>query len=112
MANFANRAITYLESLEASPETEAMWRTLARLSFESKQLHVAERSFAALGEVSKAKYLRETLNVADTVASNYGGDGLESPEVLARLYIMNKQFKAAESIYLEQNQLVSFIPIN
>ena len=34
-----NRAITYLESLEASPETEAMWRTLARLSFENKQLH-------------------------------------------------------------------------
>ena len=100
-----NRAITYLESLEASPETEAMWRTLARLSFENKQLHVAERSYAALGEVSKAKFLRETLNVADTVASNFGGDGLESPEVLARLYIMNKQFKAAESLYLEQNQL-------
>ena len=26
-----NRAIAYLESLEMSPETEAMWRTLARL---------------------------------------------------------------------------------
>lgn len=25
-----NRAIAYLESLEMSPETEAMWRTLAR----------------------------------------------------------------------------------
>lgn len=27
-----NRAIAYLESLEMSPETEAMWRTLARYS--------------------------------------------------------------------------------
>ena len=39
-----NRAITYLESLEATPETEAMWRTLARLSLENKQLHVAGNS--------------------------------------------------------------------
>lgn len=99
-----NRAIAYLESLEATPETEAMWRTLARLSLESKQLHVAERSYAALGDVSKAKYLRETLNVADNAVALYGGDGLESPEVWARLYILEKQFKAAEGIYLEQNQ--------
>ena len=100
-----NRAITYLESLEASPETEAMWRTLAKLSLENKQLHVAERSYAALGDVSKAKFLRETLNVADNAAENFGGDGLEAPEVWARLYILDKQFKAAEGIYLEQNQL-------
>ena len=39
-----NRAITYLESLETTPETEAMWRTLARLSLENKQLHVAGNS--------------------------------------------------------------------
>ncbi len=100
-----NRAITYLETLEASPETEAMWRTLARLSLENKQLHVAERSFAALGDVSKAKYLRETLNVADNAAETFGGDGMEAPDVWARLYVLDKRFKAAESIYLEQNQL-------
>jgi intraflagellar transport protein 172 len=100
-----NRAIAYLESLDVSPETEAMWRTLARLSLEGKQLHVAERSYAALGDVSKAKFLRETLNIADTAAENFGGDGLEAPEVWARLYILDKQFKAAEGIYLEQNQL-------
>ena len=82
-----------------------MWRTLARLSLENKQLHVAERSYAALGDVSKAKFLRETLNIADNAAENFGGDGLEAPEVWARLYILDKQFKAAEGIYLEQNQL-------
>ena len=88
-----------------SSETEAMWRTLARISLENKQLHIAERSYAALGDVSKAKFLRETLSAADTAAEDFGGDGLESPEVWARLYILDKQFKAAESIYLEQNQL-------
>lgn len=62
-----------------SPETEAMWRTLARMSLENKQLHVAERCFAALGDVSKAKYLRETLNVADVAAETFGGDGMDAP---------------------------------
>ena len=88
-----NRAITYLESLEATPETEAMWRTLARLSLENKQLHVAERSYAALGDVSKAKFLRETLNIADNAAENFGGDGLEAPEVWARLYILTNSLR-------------------
>ncbi len=39
-----NRAVAYLESLSPeADETEAMWRTLARMSLESRQLHVAER---------------------------------------------------------------------
>ena len=75
------------------------------ISLENKQLHIAERSYSALGDVSKAKFLRETLDAADKAASEFGGDGLESPEVWARLYVLDKQFKAAESIYLEQNQL-------
>ena len=102
-----NRAITFLESLEMSSETEAMWRTLAKLSLESKQLQIAERCFAALGDVSKAKFLRETLNIGEAAADTYGGDGLETPDVWARLYILDKQFKPAEG----KVQEVSFIPI-
>lgn len=34
-----------------------------------------------------------------------GGDGMDCPEVWARMAIMNKQLKTAEAIYLEQNQL-------
>ena len=30
---------------------------------------------------------------------------MEAPEVWARLYILDKQYKAAEAIYLEHNQL-------
>ena len=100
-----NRAITFLESLEMTSETEAMWRTLAKLSLESKQLQIAERCFAALGDVSKAKFLRETLNIGEVAAETFGGDGMETPEVWARLYLLDKQFKAAEGIYLEQNQI-------
>ena len=104
-----NRAITFLESLEMSAETEAMWRTLAKLSLEGKQLQIAERCFAALGDVSKAKFLRETLNIGEVAADTYGGDGLDTPDVWARLYILDKQFKAAEGIYLEQNDIESAI---
>ena len=102
-----NRAITFLESLEMSAETEAMWRTLSKLSLENKQLQIAERCYAALGDVSKAKFLRETLNIGEAAGdSAYGsGDGMDTPEVWARLYILDKQFKAAEGIFLEQNQI-------
>ena len=39
------RAVAFLETLELSSETEAMWRTLADLSLKAKQLHIAERWF-------------------------------------------------------------------
>jgi intraflagellar transport protein 172 len=37
------RAVAFLETLELSPETEAMWRTLSKLSLEARQLPIAER---------------------------------------------------------------------
>ena len=37
---------------------------------------------------------------------------MEAPEVWARLYILDKQFKAAEAIYLEHNQLDEAIYLN
>lgn len=39
----AFRAVAFLETLEMSAETEAMWKTLSRLALEAKQLHIAER---------------------------------------------------------------------
>ena len=38
------RAVAFLETLELSAETEAMWKTLSKLSLEANQLHIAERS--------------------------------------------------------------------
>ncbi len=34
-----------------------------------------------MGDVSKAKYLRDTINVAEAAAENFGGDGMDAPEV-------------------------------
>lgn len=63
-----HRAITFLESLEMSPETNAMWKTLSKLALEGRQLHIAERCFAALGDVSKAKALKQINKIVDQAA--------------------------------------------
>lgn len=37
------RALSFLESLDMTSETEAMWRTLAGLSLQERKLRIAER---------------------------------------------------------------------
>ena len=54
-----NRAVEILEPLELTPETEANWKTIAKLAIEQQNLSVAERCYAALGNISKADYLRK-----------------------------------------------------
>ncbi|XP_015754892.1 PREDICTED: intraflagellar transport protein 172 homolog [Acropora digitifera] len=95
------RAVTYLESLEMSLETEAMWKTLSRLALEARQLHIAERCFAALGDVSKAKALQQINKIAEQSAEEMGGDGTNHVRVRAKLAVLDKNFKLAESILLE-----------
>ncbi|KAM6965091.1 intraflagellar transport protein 172 homolog [Aplochiton taeniatus] len=99
------RATAFLENLEMSPETEAMWKTLSRLSLEARQLHIAERCFAALGDVCKARFLNETNKIADQVAKEHGGDGTDFYQVKARLALLDKNYKLAEMYYLEQNAI-------
>ena len=40
---FCCRAVAFLETLEMSPETEAMWKSLSKMSLEAQQLTIAER---------------------------------------------------------------------
>uniref|UniRef100_A0A672S8A0 Intraflagellar transport protein 172 homolog n=1 Tax=Sinocyclocheilus grahami TaxID=75366 RepID=A0A672S8A0_SINGR len=95
-------ATAFLETLEMSAETEAMWKTLSKLSLEAQQLHITERCFAALGDVSKARFLNETNKIADSVSKEYGGDGTDHYQVKARLAMLDKNFKFAEMHYMEQ----------
>ncbi|XP_070555163.1 intraflagellar transport protein 172 homolog [Ptychodera flava] len=100
-----SRAVAFLETLEMSSETEAMWKTLSKLSLEAKQLHIAERCYAALGDVSKARYLRNVNKIAEEAKKDTGGDGTNYYVVRAKLSTLDKQFKEAEAIYLEQNNI-------
>ncbi|EAX00575.1 intraflagellar transport 172 homolog (Chlamydomonas), isoform CRA_e [Homo sapiens] len=92
------RATAFLETLEMTPETEAMWKTLSKLALEARQLHIAERCFSALGQVAKARFLHETNEIADQ-----GGEGTDFYQVRARLAMLEKNYKLAEMIFLEQN---------
>ncbi|XP_034856689.1 intraflagellar transport protein 172 homolog isoform X2 [Mirounga angustirostris] len=98
-----SRATAFLETLEMTPETEAMWKTLSRLALEARQLHIAERCFSALGHVAKARFLHETNEIADQVSREYGGEGTDFYQVRARLAMLEKNYKLAEMIFLEQN---------
>ncbi|KAA0708383.1 Intraflagellar transport protein 172 -like protein [Triplophysa tibetana] len=98
-----HRATAFLETLEMSAETEAMWKTLSKLSLEARQLHIAERCFAALGDVSKVRFLNETNKIADAISKEYGGDVIDHYQVKARLAMLDKNFKLAEMYYMEQN---------
>ncbi|KAG7214317.1 hypothetical protein INR49_004455 [Caranx melampygus] len=100
-----DRATAFLETLEMSPETEAMWKTLSRLALEARQLHIAERCFAALGDVSTVRFLHQTNQVADKVAEDTGGDGMAFYQVQARVAMLDKNFKLAEMHYMEQNAI-------
>ncbi|XP_059516265.1 intraflagellar transport protein 172 homolog [Myotis daubentonii] len=98
-----NRAAAFLETLKMTPETEAMWKTLSKLALEARQLHIAEWCFSALGHVAKARFLHETNKIADQVSQEYGGEGTDFYRVRARLAMLEKNYKLAEMIFLEQN---------
>merc|ERR1719239_642832 len=99
------RAAAFLETLEMSAETEAMWKTLSKVALEERQLHIAERCYSALGNIAKARYLKETMRIAEEVSRQTGGDGYQHYKVRARLAISDKKFKEAEYVYLEGNHV-------
>ncbi|XP_010369520.1 intraflagellar transport protein 172 homolog isoform X4 [Rhinopithecus roxellana] len=61
------------------------------------------RCFCALGQVAKARFLHETNEIADRVSREYGGEGTDFYQVRARLAMLEKNYKLAEMIFLEQN---------
>ncbi|CAH0385245.1 unnamed protein product [Bemisia tabaci] len=105
------RAILFLEEFSHNNwnskrlEAEGMWQNLAEIALQLHNLRVAQRCYAALGDIARTHFLRVTLEIADDYAQKNGGDGMDCLEVWARIAILNKQYKTAETIYLEQNQL-------
>ncbi|XP_054716571.1 intraflagellar transport protein 172 homolog [Uloborus diversus] len=99
------RAVLYLEKLGFAEETEDMWANLGKLALESGILTIAERCFAAVGDVSKARFLRETVSIANEASASPNGEGNDFYQVRARLAVLMKDYKTAENIYLEQNKI-------
>lgn len=63
------------------------------------------RCFAALGDVSKARFIQQINDKIEEISSATGTDGSRHPVVQAKLAVLNKKFKQAEGIYLEQGMV-------
>uniref|UniRef100_A0A8C4WQ59 Intraflagellar transport protein 172 homolog n=1 Tax=Eptatretus burgeri TaxID=7764 RepID=A0A8C4WQ59_EPTBU len=97
------RALAYLETLKMMEKTKAMWQTLSRLALEARKLELAQRCFVVLGDLAKAHYLSETVDIANKAAEKDGGDGTDYYQVRARLAMLYQQFNLAEEIFLAEN---------
>ncbi|KXS17578.1 hypothetical protein M427DRAFT_121993 [Gonapodya prolifera JEL478] len=95
------RAIAMLETLEMSAETEAMWRSLGSMAIKDGELFIGERCCAALKDVAGASYVRQLRESAEEDSQNSNA----RQTVTANLAALNKDFKAAERIYLEHDRL-------
>lgn len=91
-------AVEILEPLKLTPETEANWKTLAKLALEQQNLYVAERCYAALGNMSKADYLRKLNKLIAT-------EGIDNFRVQAKLAVLYKQFHQAEAILIQNDEI-------
>lgn len=101
------RAAAILEGLNLTPETEAMWMNLSSLVMKEQLYHIAERCFSALGDISQARYLRKIYKEIKRIeeTEEEGVDPLQNWKVKSMIAILNKDFKQAEQIYLEQGKI-------
>ena len=91
-------AVDILEPLDLTPETEANWKTLAKLALEQQNLYVAERCYAALGNMSRADYLRKLNKLI-------AQEGTDNFRVQAKLAVLDKQFHKAEAILIQHDEI-------
>ncbi|XP_076179801.1 intraflagellar transport protein Oseg2 [Ptiloglossa arizonensis] len=103
--NDFGRALLFLEELADRPQAEAMWENVARNAMATRQLLVAARCYAALGDVACSRFLKNIIEVGEKYNMETGNDPLSSPDCWAKLAILNGELKTAEAIYLEQNEL-------
>ncbi|KAI4488597.1 hypothetical protein M0802_011487 [Mischocyttarus mexicanus] len=103
--NDFGRVVLFLEELGDTPQAEAMWENVARNAMAARELSIASRCYAALGDVACSKFLQEIVNVGEKYKMETGNESLTSPDCWAMLAILNGELKTAEVIYLEQNEL-------
>jgi len=97
-------ACAMLERLELTAETEAMWDQLSQLALQREDIPTAERCFGAVGNVSKARYLRKVNNLARQVEaeSRIPGSGMGHFSVQSKLAVLSGALPRAEQLLLQQ----------
>jgi intraflagellar transport protein 172 len=92
-------------SADNSPEAESMWKRISDLALEDNNFVVAERCFAALGDVSKARYIHELASESEAYQRETGRDGALSYRVKVKLALLMGSFRRAESILLDNGKV-------
>lgn len=95
------KAMSILEPLELTPETEAMWQQLSQEALAHDDHRIAERCAAALGDVSRCRFLHKV----NKIARQEGEDGTHHWSVRVRLSQLKGDFRHAEDIFVAQGQV-------
>lgn len=99
--NDYGRAVLFLENIENTRESEAMWHNLWNIAIKDQNLVLAQRCAAALGNIATAHFLNETMSIRADYAKENNGD-TNCPDVWIRLSILSCDLSTAENIYLEK----------
>lgn len=84
-----------------------MWHNLANIAYENQNFLITARCYAAMGNVARSKYLQKLATLSKENSEDYG-DG-NSPEVMAKLSLLNGNLNMAENIYVEHGELENAI---
>lgn len=96
------RAVELLESMpnDQRSSADAMWMQLAQITMEQNKFSVAQRCFAAIGDVAKAQFIGQIADLAE---------GEENPQgnyqIQAKLAVFSRRFKQAEAQLLHQGNV-------
>lgn len=92
-----------LRTMPSTPETEDRWKRLCEEALESENLVVAEESLAAIGDVTRARYIHNIIDMARklSAANNSGHESTRHFRVRAKLAIFHGDYREAEKIYLK-----------
>lgn len=98
-----HKALTILETVTPSNETIIYWKALAKRAIEARNLYIAQRSEASLGDYSKVAYIKRIIKEKEKNAEN--------PLVEAKILILEKRFREAEELLVKHSMINEIIEL-
>ena len=97
------KAVSILDNLPQSKDNILYWKKLSEISLEERNLGIALRCFASLGDYSKISYIKKILKQKEKEPNN--------PLVEVKLLVLEKNFKEAEELMLKNNMIKEAIEL-
>ncbi|KAL0586022.1 hypothetical protein ABG067_004345 [Albugo candida] len=98
------QAMSILDPLAVTAETQAMWGQLCEEALKQNDHRIAERCAAALGDISRSRYLSK-VNKIDFTERNRLDEGFVHWKVRSKLALLKNDYRSAEHVLLSQGQL-------